>query len=276
MTDAIVIGAGLFGSVIAAQLRSQGRSVTIIDNQEPAAGSRPAACLMKPSWFSSMGADVTRPSLELLDRLYGVHDIKFSVGKVAPVTVHWCNPAKILSEKFVNGTVYSIVNDNVYYRPAGGSGLCEISAPLIVVAAGIWSTTLVPIEGGLKGQAGMALLFTEQAVDKPFIQPWAPYRQLVAFNRGDGLWVGDGSAINHENWTKQREQDILYRCQKATANVGHPEKGMKKLFGIRPYTKEKPCYLKELYSGLWVATGGAKNGTISAGWCAHEISRRTA
>lgn len=276
--DVIVVGSGLFGSVIAAQLRSEGRKVTVIDAAKPDAGSKPAACLMRPSWFSSMGKDKFEPSLALLDRLYGVQDIKFKVGP-ASATVHWCNPKSILQQADIYGTATTIkpgLNKQfmVGYEPVGSTAVAYASAGLVVVAAGIWSAQLLPIQG-LKGQAGMALLFPDQAVNVPYIQPWAPYRQLVAFNRGDGLWVGDGSAIRAENWNAEREQQVMLRCQKATCNVGHPDKGMKKLFGIRPYTDHKPCFLEEITPGLWAATGGAKNGTIAAGWCADQISRRS-
>ena len=37
----------------------------------------------------------------------------------------------------------------------------------------------------------------------------------------------------------------------------------------------KPCLLEEIRPGLWVASGGAKNGMLAAGWAAHEICRRT-
>jgi hypothetical protein len=36
----------------------------------------------------------------------------------------------------------------------------------------------------------------------------------------------------------------------------------------------KPCYLAEVRPQLWVATGGAKNGTLAAAWCAHELVQK--
>lgn len=269
--DAVVVGAGLFGSVIAAALRAEGRRVVVIDDAQPEAGSRPAACLMKPSWFTSMGKDVHEPSLTLLDRLYGVSDLRFRVGP-GHATVHWCDPATILSET-------PLVSRVVRVRP---DGLCwelvlrdqnPITTDLVVVAAGIWTPLLVPVEGGLDGQVGIAFLWPGETIEDPFIRPWAPYRQLVAFNRGDGLWVGDGAAVRREKWTDARADQSEQRCRSAVSRMcaPHPQP----LFGVRPYSRMKPCYLCEHAPGLWVATGGAKNGTVAAGWCAHEIVRRT-
>lgn len=277
--DAIVIGAGLFGSIIAAELRAQGRSVLTIDDRRPEAGSRPAACLMKPSWFSGLGREVTDPSLALLDRLYGVHDLSFRVGP-GHATVHWCDPARILVEEPMEARVIGVRRASSGGW-AVGLGSAALVVPLVVVAAGVWTPDLVPVEGGLQGQAGMAFLWPREVMDgiEPFIRPWAPYRQLVAFDRGDGAWVGDGTAIKRENWTSDWEHVSYERCASAVGRLGlgDRERGVvRPMFGIRPYSKARPCYLREHQPGLWVATGGAKNGTIAAGWCAHEIARRTA
>lgn len=266
--DVAVVGAGLFGSIIAAALRGQDRNVGIIDDAQPLAGSGPAACLMKPSWFSSMGKERFAPSLLLLDELYGVSDIRFKVS-VGHATVHWCDPAKVLAGADITARVSKIrsIADGFLLSTPNH----DIEAKQVVVAAGIWTPELVPVEGGFGGQAGMAFLWPEEATAAPYVDVWAPYKQLVVFNRGDGLWAGDGTAIKSDNWTDARAEAVEARCVKA---AGNPKSEMKRLFGIRPYTKTAPCYLKEAKPGLWVATGGAKNGTIAAGWCAYEISRR--
>ena len=278
--DAIVIGAGLFGSIIAAELRSRDLNVLVIDDMWPGSGSKPAACLMKPSWYAGLGEDVAKPALELLDRLYGVHQIKFKVS-LTSANVFWVAPSDILPRTMPwygsVGHVEAVPGGwQVTAAPLGGGTedlVC--SAPLLVVAAGIWTPQLAQVDGGLKAQAGMAFLWPNMQLDQPFIDPWAPYRQLVAFNRGDGLWVGDGSAIKEENWNQARTDMVYERCARAVGRLGFGdvENGRAVgIFGIRPYSAMKPCYLKEEQPGLWVATGGAKNGTMAAGWCAHQIS----
>ena len=124
---------------------------------------------------------------------------------------------------------------------------------------------------------GMALLFPGNHPPRGIIKPWAPYRQLVGFDRGDGLWVGDGTAIKVGNWTPQREAEVMAREYKLARRIGDvaPADEMQRLYGIRPYSKEaKPCLLGEVSPGLWVASGGAKNGTVAAGYCAHVLAGR--
>lgn len=262
--DVLVIGAGLFGSIIAKALRDQGRSVLVVDDARKDAGSRPAACLMKPSWFSGLGKDVYEPSLRLLDRLYGLQEIRFRV-PAGHVSVHWVDPAKVLQPSDAVHTVRA-----VRARPGiGWSAVCSdvfgYHAKLIVVAAGIWSSLLAPVN--VVGQAGLALLWPGKTIKEPFVNVWAPYRQLVAFNRGDGLWVGDGTSVR--NWSEKYRMASMARSRRA---AGMPKEDPVELFGYRPYVADaKPCVLKEIRSGLWVATGGAKNGTLVAGWCAHQL-----
>lgn len=272
--DAIVIGAGLFGQIITKALHEQGREVLMLDNQLPGAGSKPAACLMKPSWFSSMGKDKYDPALKLLDELYGIVDLKFDLvpkitrGKpIASATVHWIPPSRILDHVSTYDTVFSIRKNMVVCDIRG-----VLSAPLIIVAAGIWTERLLPQYKQL-GQKGAAFVWKGKYINNPFIRPWAPYKQLVAFNRGDGVWVGDGTAIKQENWTSERTKQCLRRCEDAMeGHILSTVEQPKPLLGVRPYFKNhKPCLLEEVEPGLWVASGGAKNGTVAAGYCAHII-----
>ena len=300
--DAIVVGAGLFGQIIADALSYlQNRKVLIIDRRERLAGSGPAACLMKPSWFSSMGRDVYEPSLKLLNELYGVHDISFTAGKVLNATVHWVRPDSVLQTDNAHyANVSGITRERVaswhtsgpehhvnVHPPGNEFAYMTHTAPLVIVAAGVWTEQLLP-EYRQTAQQGVAFLWRGVHIEQPFITPWAPYRQLVSFNRGDGIWSSDGTAIKHENWAEERERASLDRCRQAlnrhTTRDGHPVTAAgpfaqepEMLTGLRPYAKgHRPCLLEEVSPGLWVASGGAKNGTLAAGWCAHEIARRTA
>ncbi len=266
----LVVGAGLFGNIIAAALRARGASVTVIDDARPEAGSRPAACLMKPGWFSSLGKAVYMPALSLLEELYGVKTISFRMGITIQVPVKWCDPRSILKPPDVRGTVKTLRRGRKGYVAMLASGE-KVSASTAIVAAGIWTPLLFP-RIKVTGLAGVACLWPRNHIEQPVIQLWAPYRQLVAFNRGDGLWVGDGSAIKRPNWSVQHTMDTIRRCEGLVGLKDPPQQ----LFGIRPYMSASPCYLEELEKDLWVATGGAKNGTIAAAWCASEFVRHYA
>ena len=270
--DAIIVGGGLFGQVITKALRETGRNTIIFDANHSERGSHPAACLLKPSWFSALGKEVYEPALELLDKLYGVQDLSFELhplkvtGKMGSATVHWVPPSEILKGRTTRSYVKGVQPGKVKV------GLATYTSPLIIVAAGIWSELLLP-QYRQTAQKGVAFLWKDASVPSNVIRPWAPYRQLIRFHRGDGVWAGDGTAIKSTNWTDEREATSRERC---TDHVGFPQDTGTALAGLRPYAKgHKPCLLEEVEPGLWVASGGAKNGTLAAGWCAHEIVRRT-
>lgn len=272
----IVVGAGLFGSVVAAALRAKGEEVTVIDRGEAWAGSKPAACLMKPSWMSGLPVDVRWRALELLDELYGLQTLRFQVGPLRQ-DVHWVPPSSVLREPDIRANVAAIsrhLGDEHWRVDIEVDG---VTTPLydkrVVVAAGIWTPALLPLVQ-VTGQLGCAFTWptrTTQDQQEGRITPWAPYRQLVAFQRQpDELWVGDGSTWRTEYAAK------LDAAQERCATYARRSDPPRRLMGWRPYVKDaKPCLLEELQPGLWVATGGAKNGTVAAAWCGAVISGRT-
>lgn len=269
MTSAIIIGGGLFGSIIARHLKSRGVYTITIDDKREGSGSRPAACLMKPSWFSSLGSEYYTPALDTLDELYGLQDIQFGI-----VKVKWIPPKKILIEPDVLGEVTGIQQHGKEWLVKVNNQVLCFTAEHLIVAAGIWSNDILKkISGGgrvvdLSTRQGIAFITPHYEVPKPFIHPWAPYKQIVAFNREPGKgWISDGTAV--KELTTTRKAMSLERCRKA---LGDPQTRLEGVMGNRPYTPQaKPCYLQSHGNNLWVVTGGAKNGTIAAGWAAHKL-----
>lgn len=286
MHDTIVIGAGIFGSVIAARLRQLGQDVLVIDAEKPGSGSKPAACLMKPSWLGSMSKEQMGQSFTLLDELYGLQEVTFAL-PVGSAKVPWVPPASILQPANLAATVERIERRSSHWTveivTGFGGTTTELIARRVVVAAGIWTNDVlqrVP-QGSfllpeIAAQTGVSFLWKKAQIQQPFIRPWAPYKQIVAFNRApDEVWAGDGTSILRKNWSDKR---VMQSGARVNLAVPLPDKRMLQhnyIVGHRPYVKgAKPCYLEEPLPGLWVATGGAKNGTAAAGWCAHVIGEQ--
>ena len=160
MLDVIVVGGGIFGCIITKKLRSMGMCVQLIDQEKKGAGSKPAACLIKPSWISSLGKEVTVPAMELLRDLYDVQDIKFKTS-VLSTTVHWIDPRTILSETKWVGEIKKIHPDNGVELHDG----TILRARHLIVAAGIWTNDILPEEfkvEGLVGRTGVAYTWKGQ------------------------------------------------------------------------------------------------------------------
>lgn len=273
--EVLVVGGGLFGSIIAAELDYHGVNVVVLDDKRQGAGSKPAACLMKPGWFSSLGRDTYQPALDLLDRLYGIEDLQFQVGPTKQ-TVHWVKPSKILSRRDYNvyGRLEKVTHEGI-------DSLVEVRldtkvethfhVKTLIMATGIWSYDMVGGIKGLEPRWGWAHIWPGK-ID-PFIEPWAPYRQIVGFNRAaDEVWIGDGTAYKNLAPEAERHAQSVMRCAKAAGLVYQAP--LTSILGARPYVKEaKPALLEERKRGLWLATGGAKNGTLGAAWCANRLRK---
>lgn len=265
----IVIGAGLYGSVIAAALRAADEEVLILDRGEPWGGSRPAACLFRAGWLTQLGAEVVKPALLLLDRLYGVEQLTFKAGPL-PVSVGWVPPQSILEEsERANVTgIYAALNGWQVAVEGFGTRFAE----RVIVAAGIWTPELLPTVQ-VSGKLGVAFLW-DGTLPQGRIAPWAPYKQLVAFERAPGeVWCGDGSV-----W-KTMQPERISKAQERCARFVGDHVGLtaapRLSYGWRPFCEDSAVgQPRELQPGLWVATGGGKNGLVGAAWCASVIVGR--
>lgn len=282
MYDTIVVGSGIFGSVIAAHLRAGGQRVIVVGDDRQDSGSRPAGCVMKPSWISSLSRDDYSLGLKLLDDLYGVRTIQFVLRpKLTTVEAQHVNPQAILRgctahPDFVAGVVRNTGEDGeavaVQFTNYEDKKSYAAVARHLVVAAGIWTGELCP---WVQTKAQYGWSFRGPPVREPVISLWAPYRQVVAFNMDDGRsWSGDGSSLKLESATHERQQKALHRCHVAMGHDPLRRDTYEVARGARPYaeTGGRPCLIARRGS-VWAVTGGAKNGTIAAAWAARELER---
>ncbi|KPJ91079.1 MAG: hypothetical protein AMS18_09370 [Gemmatimonas sp. SG8_17] len=271
--DTLVVGAGLFGQVIAKALAKQGRSVVVMDDSRPMNGTAPSGMLMKPSWFAGLGSKIYDPALEVMNNLYDIQELKFKVGPKTTSALYVPHD-QVMS---MDVTPYKVlkVEDNGHVLVEQGDNKAWLQFKLVVIAAGIWSNELTEVPK-LEGKQGVSFIWNVPVSENwrdNFIMPWAPYKQVVGFRRSEKeIWAGDGTAIKPENWKESRVDECLKRCRKHVKLERPP----KAIMGIRPYVKgAKPAYVRQQSDHVWVATGGAKNGTIAAGWAAHVIVNGT-
>lgn len=263
MHDAIVIGGGLFGSVAADALRINGLNVLMIDDRRPHSGSAAAACLMKPSWLTKLGKPVVESSLALLDGLYGVQTLQFSVPPTRGfVSVDWVDPRQVLDgREVVNATVQKIEGTTVITNKG------EYEGRLVVVAAGIWTPLLVE-QLTVAAKTGVAVRYLHGPQHKNVIKPWAPYKQMVKFSEAGFSWAGDGTAIKGGNWTEERKKKSIDRIIEFAPMEGFAQT----IVGNRPYMKlGTPAFAGWVEPGVFAITGGAKNGTVAAAWSANQL-----
>lgn len=275
MTDAIIVGGGLFGATIARALKKAGRSVLVFDDGRPLSGSHPSGGLMKPSWLSKGFGKELEPSLAMLASLYEIQEIEFTVQPTGLRTKVMRLPVdRVLSYSDLEVSTHT-VHEVLPGHVVAGAGY-PFDAPLIVVAAGFWCQKLLP-SISVDGKMGISFRYPGQ-LPAAFIRPWAPYKQIVAFNESiSSVWAGDGSAIKPYNWTDERVARSLSRCSEAVDYTSDgSDAAVESRTGIRPLVKgANPCLLEKLPGGIWCATGGGKSGAAAAGWAAMKIVEAT-
>lgn len=274
--DTIVVGAGKFGRVIARTLIEAKHRVAVFDNAEPLGASKASGGLIKPSWLKSIEPKELEECVGLLDRLYGVEEIplRFMGKKVRQETAfHVCIPRLLNDPKLeVQRELVSKIQPGVVTigNPKGANGTTELTCTNIIVAAGVWCKELIKVPG-LYGKRGVSFVFPGQIVG--FVQPWAPYKQVVAHNHDDQtFWAGDGTAILPDKWTIERQRETELRVAQAVHRNGSEARQQ---HGIRPFvdgvTNNKPCLFKKMRGGIYITTGAGKSGMAASAWCARKL-----
>jgi hypothetical protein len=250
-----VVGAGLFGSVIATALRAQGHAVTVVGDQRSGRGSLPAACLMRPQWAGKMPPAAYAAAIAFLRRFYTVQDLEFDAAGLT-VKVQHINPREILIPPDDSTTLQ-------------GWMLLDLQKQFDRVVLATGSFIYGSAWEGVEKRGGWAYLFPGQ-LQRPFIRVWAPYKQIVAFNIApDRIWVGDGTSLVPGSMTDVRERQSALRCAAAIGR-SHADTA---IMGYRPYVRglKEPALLRQVRDRTWLATGGAKNGTLGAAWAAEKL-----
>jgi len=280
MKDMIVVGAGVIGTTITKTFRELGMDVTLVDAKREGAGTPPSGGHLKPSWFSGMTKDDYTPALDILENAWGLNETQFTLRpSKKTATVYRVDTDLITSFSSENRKVTRVFIDGKYPRIIYKDkwGYSEDECKYLVLCTGVWASLFPEFfeDNPIKRKQGISFRFPMQLHNGPFIQPWAPYKQIVAHQQTDSLvWAGDGSVILEDNWTPERTYQCKRRCAKALKTVMLQPRETR--WGLRAYcshtSKKDPCLLTQPgHKRVWIATGSGKSGTIAGGWVTHRL-----
>lgn len=281
MVDAIVVGAGIIGTTIAEALRKH-MQVLVIDAHKPMSGTKPSGGHLKESWFGGMKKEEYEPAMQLLDEIWGLKVEEFYVSPVGAKTkVYRVDTDKVYTKHIVGEVVeYGATRNGYEVIIRQGTKGAIYQCTYLVFATGAFDVGwLGKQQPSIKSKQGISFRMKGK-LSRPFINPWAPYKQVVAHQQTpDSIWIGDGSAILEANWDEDRTQSCLVRCNKALGKKlvvyrENPPDPLEHRMGLRAYcdhSKSDPCLFQQLGSNVFLVTGAGKSGTISAGWSARKI-----
>lgn len=252
-TKVIIVGGGIFGSITAHALSRAGADVTVIEAGMEHSGASAAGCVIRDSWITGLGDDGPK-ALRFLDETFGLTRRKFENGKGAMLDGYTVEPETMLWSEPLRGTVKRVRKGSADVLLPGGER--ERLEGTVIVAAGIWTASLVS-GVPMRALVGDAITYSEAKTEAGAVT-WAPYRQAVWFPRKDGTtWFGDGTAVQLDTYlTGNYTQKSMERGKRFGLSGA-----VRLKMGMRPYCGNARGLLRKQGDGLWVSTGGAKNGS---------------
>lgn len=278
--DLIVIGGGLFGSMIARYFEHKGAEVIVLDSDEKLSASKCSLGVWRDSWVEKIKVQ-SENSLEIWDEVGIVPDEVdfFDMDKEEEFKMKWVDFSKI-SMRPVPFKVHSVKNNRVkgYYFEDGDQ--MELKAKNVVIAAGVYTDFILNNSNyptiGLDGYWG-ANFVVNMNIDVSRISTWAPYKQNVLHKIDDDHFTfSDGVKIKNPTLDDKRIKKVSPRIKThldeiVMANVD-PEKIVQVREGLRPFLpKGLMSFVNKHDKNLFSATGGAKNGTVLCGHVAKEL-----
>lgn len=277
--NVIVVGGGLFGSVITKVLRSRGVEVTVIDSDDKLAGWKAAGIVLVPSRIPmTLNAAIrkeydpestyTKPErtagVNLLRALYPGHRAVELVSDNALRTVpaYVFSPAEVIVEPDIDGEVVQVQGNMVMVKYANGD-MQAFPADAVIVAAGYQTKKLLPALD-IVPRVGVSFVWPGQLRNEAFDRMKYPGEAIVGINQNRfEAWGEDGIRAAPHLLKPEREARTKERI---AARLGlNPEEAIRRNIGVRPQVKGCPRGLvKELEPGLWVSTGGCAQGIFMA------------
>lgn len=281
MFDLMVVGAGIFGSVVGRHAQSLGLKVQWVDSGDPRAASPASAGLFKPSWLTALSKeDITR-GMDLIDGLAPMRSVTLNMQPSGlPVHLKQVSPTRLMVDrtKVLHAKVSAVRPGEVDVVTATGTQTHQ--ARFVIVAAGVGCNDIETPEytpyKHVVGKAGVAFAWQRrEGYDDNRMHLWAPYKQTMVFHHGDNvMWGGDGTAL--KELTKERMTECANRVGKlAQWSNGPRTPTVSRITGVRPLVeghKAGGCW--EVGDGLWQITGGGKIGTVAAGVHALEWAKQ--
>lgn len=277
MREVIVIGAGIVGATITETLRRQGRDVLLLDSRDPEAGTGPCGGSVKPSPLTGMDKGELSLALKTLDEAWGLEREMYRVlpsGEPLKHEVWRIDMHDVFTIEKTFATVSKIVDNRIEFYLSKKYELVSEEFGLLIVASGYGTRLLISgFEDILYTRKGVSFLWDGQ-VEFPYVQTWAPYKQVTVHNYGPKLvWGADGSALKPENWTWERTEQCRERIMEVMCRSDRP---LQAKHGLRTFCKnigdqKRPLYLGQNQKNIWFAVGAGKFGCLAAGWAANQL-----
>lgn len=280
--DIIIVGAGLWGSMIQKYFSFRGCRCLIIDSENRWAASKCSVGVSKDGW---LGTDIekAKESFSVMDKLFGgvenVTMVNMDNEDFNEENFYWMNPKKILNEDYLPAKVMKVDDKNVWLKDMEGNRIRLTAHTAVIVAAGAWTSKIIStspyadkapkIDSYWGANYDLKLKTQENRY-----ATWAPYKHSLLFNFNDFTRFSDGNTVKNPSIEDKRLEKFTDRLSNNLTNILYSKVSQDKFLrineGVRPYT-EKGDFIRRYSSGLYSATGGRKNSSALAGYIAKTL-----
>ena len=291
--DFLIVGAGLFGSLTAKYLADKKYSVLLIDSVEPLAASKCASGIFRNGWIKKIKdkADISLPIVKKYTKIKSINLFNKTSGETESYSQIDVNGIlEIKPSKFL--TFHNAKLDDIAYDE---NGVCDKAfiqlidgeyqeieiGKALIITAGFYTDNILkefelePI--GLDASWGITYTIAYN-LKTPFIETWAPFRQLYGYPMERGgktvTYFAGGVGIKNPNGEEDKRIDkSVERMNQQAAENGLPvDKIIEINEGVRPYLKDvNSSMVVQRGKNIFAAAGGAKNSSVLCGYVAFRL-----
>lgn len=245
-----IVGAGLAGSILKHHLDNLNIPCIIIDCEKEWRASNKSENLFSKTWSKTLGDDVVKNGIELLQSIVNIETIAFKTKAGINNTLYV--PIKnILISDYIKDEIIKIEQEGCYSKDKFYPGMT-------IICTGYWARKY--IEEKMIGLTGQGLIFEGTWNKEPIMNFVSPYVHQKIFQLDTNrIWYGDSTCIQYGSYIAKQDEYVI-RCKQRAEVLGliNP---ISIEYGIRPWVKGFKGYLKR-YENIIVNTGGWKCGIV--------------
>lgn len=273
--DIIIVGAGLFGSMITTFFQKKGLSTLTISNGNDMSGSKCSAGIFRESFINKSILEKAKIGISILEKTVSIDEVSFGAKEKFNIVL----PDKILlpQSQILSDTVLSVKNDAVILlNNSAENHLLVRAKKAVILACGAFTDNLLINSGyssiGIDSYWGNCFLSKQKATN--IYKVWMPYKQICGFQKDSSTYYFSNAQTvknpsTNDGRIQKGEDRLLNQYIESGLNV---DSITHMLQGFRPYLKNKGIdFVNQHDTRLFSATGGAKNSTILCGYVAKTI-----
>lgn len=260
-----IVGAGLAGSILAANLRSEGIPVRIFDDKDSKAASLASSNLFITSWLKKFTSAQAGNGIKTLERLYPTAINKpFESGIGDAMKVRHIAQRDILVQPDVIGTIVAVDEDMCWCKFEGQHTAVGFEGLTVLCLGYRQQDELAPLPDLWVKVGHCIFVEGDLPPGKSRLAIVSPYTHEKLYQFAPGvIYYADSVAVKRDVYGK-RGQELFERTHARMCKHLSNPKILSYKVGYRPFVPGHDFgYVAEVKKNVWAINGGGKNGMVA-------------